>query len=641
MSLTFSYGRPPRQGGRPVSSLCFKAAALAAAFLSLGAKPPVREPADVVQARYARDAAAFEALTPAFRKAVDSLPARAASTASLRTRVARLRAAYKRVEWLADYAHPGSAARLNPPPLDRADLNAPSDMTVLKPEGLQILLEVAHGENPLQDRGELKRLAMRLESAAGELAAQSSSTVLDDRMVFEAMQNQVLRVMAAGITGFDAPATELSLPESRLSLEALHPALALYLPELKRRDAALAARLTKSLDRAVKVLAAGKDFDAFDRLAFIREAGNPLYAALADAQVALGIATFADLKPLRRPVSVQARNLFDPGFLDGHFYAHTPGETLNPAVAAVGRRLFFDPAFSSDQKRSCASCHDPRRAFSDGVPKSPAFGGLGTLLRNAPGISHAAYQGAQFWDLREQTLEKQIGHVIAGEGEFRSSTLATLGAVRKGPGYVEAFRAAFPGDPDPVNMGTITKALAMYVRSLARWDSPFDRYARGETEFIDPAAKRGFNLFMGKAACATCHFPPAFNGVVPPKYLETESEVIGAPARFPAPVLVLDPDLGRGLIHQNPIFRNAFKTPTVRNAELTGPYMHNGGIETLEAVLDFYNAGGGAGLGLEVPNQTLPSDSLGLSRAEMNDIIAFMKSLTDTTGYGGQIPAGY
>jgi cytochrome c peroxidase len=174
----------------------------------------------------------------------------------------------------------------------------------------------------------------------------------------------------------------------------------------------------------------------------------------------------------------------------------------------------------------------------------------------------------------------------------------------------------------------------VYIRSLARWNSPFDRYARGETDALDPAARRGFNLFMGKAACATCHFPPAFNGVVPPRYIETESEVLGVPEKFPATPLVLDPDPGRGIVHLNPIFQNAFKTPTVRNVALTAPYMHNGSMETLEDVMDFYNAGGGAGLGLDVPNQTLPTDSLGLTRREMDDVIAFMKALTDTTGYG-------
>lgn len=603
------------------------------------------EPADIVQDRYVASVEKFRTATTKFRNTVKTLPATPSGTSLLRREVARLRADYKRMEFLVDYVHPGSSARLNPPPLDRSDMTSPDAITVLPPEGLQILLEVAHEDDPLgAHRERLEWIAMRLEHAARELsaAAAAPSPVLDDRMMFEALQNQVIRVMATGITGFDAPATELSLPESRLALEALRPVVALYAPALRRRDEALAKRLDAALAKAIAALparASGDLFDAFDRLAFLRDAGNPLYAALVDAQHALGVATFDDLAPLRRPVSTQARNLFAPDFLDAHYYSLTPGERMDTAIASLGRRLFFDPALSGTAL-SCASCHDPRRAFSDGLPKSPSPGG-GTLLRNSPGLSHAAYQGAQFWDLRAPTLEVQITHVVHGEKEFASDFLSAKTRLDASPEYREGFRAAFAipdAEGGPVTVGAMSKALAMYIRSLARWNSPFDRYVRGETDALDPAVRRGFNLFMGKAACATCHFPPSFNGIVPPRFTDTESEVLGVPEVFPAPVLRLDPDVGRGLVHLNPIFEHAFKTPTVRNVALTAPYMHNGGMKTLEDVMDFYNAGGGQGLGLDVPNQTLPPDSLGLTRREMDDVIAFMNALTDTTGYGAMRP---
>lgn len=610
------------------------------------AAPAPREPADIVQERYIAAAQTFHALTTGFRNRLDSLPATAAGADTLRSGVARLRAAYKELEFLIAYLHPGSAARLNPPPLNRADMTSPDALDVIPPEGLQALLEAVHEDEPLSGndgaRARLRWLALRLELAARELTGKTAAPVLDDRMLFEAMQNQVVRVMAAGITGFDAPATHLALPEARGSLEALRPVAALYAPALRRRDAALARRLERAFDAAVAALprdAEAGDFDAFDRLSFIRDAGDPLYAALVDAQRALGIATFDDLAPLRRPVSTTARGLFDPDFLDPHFYSFTPTERPDEAAAALGRRLFFDTLLSGGGM-SCASCHDPRRAFSDGLAKSAARGG-GSLRRNAPGLSFAGYQGAQFWDLRAPTLEAQINHVVHGEKEFASDFLSAQRRLAADSGYRAAFEAAFAvpaAEGGPVTVLAMNKALAMYMRTLGRWNSPFDRYVRGETEFLDPAAKRGFNLFMGKAACATCHFPPAFNGVVPPRYTDTESEVLGVPERFPAAVLRLDPDPGRNLFHFNRIFRNAFKTPTVRNAELTAPYMHNGGMETLEAVMDFYNAGGGEGLGLDVPNQTLPPDSLGLTRREMDDVVAFMKSLTDTTGYGAQSP---
>ena len=485
----------------------------------------------------------------------------------------------------------------------------------------------------------LSRIALRLEDAARELSAQIARPELDDRMLFEAMQAQAIRVMTMGVVGFDAPAKEHALPESRLSLEALRPVLALYAPALRRRDAppGLATRLDRALAKAIEALPSKPSaaaFDAFDRLAFIRDAGDPLYAALIDAQRALGIATFDDLAPLRRPVSTTARGLFARDFLDPHYYAFTSGERADSTTAALGRALFFDPQLSVDEKRSCASCHDPRRAFTDGLPKSAALGG-GSLPRNAPSLPYAAYQSAQFWDMREQTLEMQALHVIAGAGEFHNDFLMVLRRLESDssdsahPDYPRRFRAVFD-EENPVQIKTVTKALAVYVRSLGTWNSPFDRYARGEAPFLDPAARRGFNLFMGKAACGTCHFAPAFNGTAPPQYVETESEVIGAPDRFPDDTLRLDGDLGRGTLRYNPIYQRAFKTPTVRNAAVTAPYMHNGGMATLEAVMDFYNAGGGKGLGLDVPHQTLPADSLGLTQRERDDVIAFLKSLTDT-----------
>ena len=139
----------------------------------------------------------------------------------------------------------------------------------------------------------------------------------------------------------------------------------------------------------------------------------------------------------------------------------------------------------------------------------------------------------------------------------------------------------------------------------------------------------GFNLFMGKAACATCHFPPAFNGTVPPKYMETEFENLGVPKNNSFEHPALDEDPGQYFPYEVEEKRSFFKTSTVRNIQLTGPYMHNGVYETLEEVMDFYNVGGGQGMGLEVPYQTLPSDSLKLSDQESKAIIAFMQTLTD------------
>ena len=175
----------------------------------------------------------------------------------------------------------------------------------------------------------------------------------------------------------------------------------------------------------------------------------------------------------------------------------------------------------------------------------------------------------------------------------------------------------------------VRNAIATYIRSLAPFDSKFDRNMNDLEDTMTTEEINGFNLFMGKAACATCHFPPAFNGTVPPKYMETEFENLGVPknASFDNPVL--DDDLGQFFPYEVNEKKHFFKTSTVRNVELTGPYMHNGVYETLEEVVQFYNVGGGQGMGLDVPLQTLPSDSLNLTDIESKAIIAFMKTLTD------------
>jgi cytochrome c peroxidase len=143
---------------------------------------------------------------------------------------------------------------------------------------------------------------------------------------------------------------------------------------------------------------------------------------------------------------------------------------------------------------------------------------------------------------------------------------------------------------------------------------------------------RGFNLFTGKAACASCHFIPLYSGNVPPMYIDSESEILGVPKEKHKPLL-LDDDIGRlgnGMTQEvAPFYENAFKTPTLRNIDKTGPYMHNGVFDTLEEVMDFYNEGGGAGRGINLEYQTLSSNSLNLTEAEIKDVIAFMKALTD------------
>jgi cytochrome c peroxidase len=273
-----------------------------------------------------------------------------------------------------------------------------------------------------------------------------------------------------------------------------------------------------------------------------------------------------------------------------------------------------------------------RLLTADGRVKPYGLDNETLLNRNTPTLLNSGFQTRQFYDSRTDLLENQLSEVVHNPDEMKGSMKASAEILKKSPHYLlSLFKKAYPQEKEPVSSFTIANAISSYVRSLRSLNAKFDLYLRGETNQLDKAAKRGFNLFTGKAKCASCHFIPLFNGVVPPAFAETESEVLGVPASKNKNPAVLDKDPGKFSFTGSVIHQYAFKTPTLRNIELTAPYMHNGVYSTLEEVMEFYNNGGGAGLGIAPENQTLPGEKLDLSKKDIRDIIAFMKTLTDTS----------
>ncbi|MGN6569665.1 MAG: cytochrome-c peroxidase, partial [Flavipsychrobacter sp.] len=239
---------------------------------------------------------------------------------------------------------------------------------------------------------------------------------------------------------------------------------------------------------------------------------------------------------------------------------------------------------------------------------------------------NASLQAGQFYDLRVNTLEDQSFSVMQNPEEMHGSLHRTVKQLWQNDEYKALFNSAFPR-PNRTGIDTeeVMNAIGSYIRSLTALKSRFDAYMRGDKTAMNQTELKGFNLFMGKAKCGTCHYMPLFNGTLPPGYMRMETEVIGVPAS--ANSHVLDTDMGRYNIVKVASLKHAFKIPTLRNAARTAPYMHNGAFATLEEVLDFYNKGGGAGLGMHIENQTLPFDKLNLTEKECNEIIAFIKTL--------------
>ena len=219
--------------------------------------------------------------------------------------------------------------------------------------------------------------------------------------------------------------------------------------------------------------------------------------------------------------------------------------------------------------------------------------------------------------------------VLNNASEMHGSAQKAAESIIAQKGYDTLYAKAYSAAGKDAAAKNICNAIACYERTLIALNSRFDKQVRGELSFnrneID-----GFNLFMGKAKCGTCHFMPLFSGAKPPRYYYAETEVIGVPAANTSTKSKLDKDEGRFMVTGLPIHKYAFKTSSLRNIALTAPYMHNGVFKTLEQVLDFYNNGGGKGLKIAPGNQTLPFEKLQLSATEKKSIIAFLKTLTDT-----------
>ena len=313
---------------------------------------------------------------------------------------------------------------------------------------------------------------------------------------------------------------------------------------------------------------------------------------------------------------------------------------------SLGRRLFFDRRLSHNETFSCAICHVPEQGFTSNE-LATAVGIEGrSVRRNSPTLLNVAYVERLFHDGRESRLENQIwGPLLARNEMGNPSVGAVLDRVGTLPDYPKLFERAFPGRG--ISVETLGMALASYERTLVSGSAPFDRWQAGEGGALSPAARRGFELFAGRAACTGCHpldspllSDGAFHNtgvghaasmapsttrasgrqrvqVAPGAFLEVERSII---ASVSAPRAA---DLGRYEITGDPQDRWRYRTPTLRNVALTAPYMHDGSLSSLSDVADFYDGGG-------VPNEGLDPRirPLGLSKRERRDLVAFLESLT-------------
>ena len=278
------------------------------------------------------------------------------------------------------------------------------------------------------------------------------------------------------------------------------------------------------------------------------------------------------------------------------------GAPPSKAEIELGKALFFEPQLSGQQHLSCATCHNPTQGFSDGRAKSMADRG-NTTTRNAPHLYNLAWSRVLFWDGRQDNLDTMALDAIKSPDEMNLPLATMVERLQAIPSYAMTFKQLYPDGLTAENVG---KAIGAFERSLITQNSAFDRYLRGDNTALSDKALRGLLLFAGKANCLACHDGANFT--------DESFHNIG---------LQTD-DLGRGKFEQGAHFRYTFKTPGLRNVALTGPYMHNGSINTLRDVVQFYNQGGQRREGIDTQMKPLH-----LSAEEVDQLIAFMESLTD------------
>lgn len=315
-----------------------------------------------------------------------------------------------------------------------------------------------------------------------------------------------------------------------------------------------------------------------------------------------------------------------------------------PEKVALGKQLYEEKRFSADGTVSCATCHAPDKGFGDNLPVAEGIGKQkGT--RNAPTVINAAYYSSQFWDGRRATLEEQAKDPFLNPIEHGLKTHdPILATVRSDPGYRQQFRTVFGVAPDQITIDHVVKAIAAFERTVVAGDSPFDRYLYGgDKSAMSEAAIRGLALYRVKARCQDCH--PI--GQTEATFTDNKFHNLGVGfARIAGKFMPLAAafrkakqagtnidervltnqeasELGRFVITLSPRDIGAFKTPTLRNVAVTGPYMHDGSVKTLEEVIELYNKGGEA-------NPLLDSGirSLGLTPQEKADLVELLKAMT-------------
>ncbi len=524
---------------------------------------------------------------------------------------------YKKIEFFNAYFFASETRMINAAPV--YEVEEPT-LELVEPMGLQQMEALLFEENYLEQKPELILQVALLNSTASVVPTLLYNFDITDAQILESLRVNLIRIITLSISGYDAPELKTGIQEAAVALQTMNEIL---IPFFDANVGAASFDLKKQINQAANYLEKNSEFDTFNRMEFLKNHALPLQKTFKEAIQSwhLEIKTAPHL-------DYNMDHLFSKNAI--HVDTASIAVRIEKNKQKLGKILFTENALSGKGDRSCATCHIPDRFFNDNLIKSAAIITDTILPRNTPTLLYASAQHFQFWDGRAENLTNQIVQVIFNSNEMNGNSSRITTDILKEPQYQNLFLKAFPKNKkSDFTVLHVAEAIGSFIKTLQPFNSPFDQYINGDTTALTDRQINGFNVFMGKAQCGTCHFLPYFNSLLPPYYAISEVEILGTPANVDFDYPIKDKDKGRFDLYAINFYDQAFKTPTVRNSEKTAPYMHNGAFATLKEVVEFYDRGGGKGIGLTVPDQTLSAKPLNLTVIEKEDICLFIESLTD------------
>lgn len=438
----------------------------------------------------------------------------------------------------------------------------------------------------------------------------------------------LLNLAAIYSTGFECPNTQQIIPELKSMVSNVRNIYTVFNRSFNN------TRLTDDYELKYNQLiqflnTQSNNYENFNHFEFIRNYINPLFVINQSLILKYHLKSNnnQDYSLNSKATSIFSKSLYHSQNTKG-VYSRISDQNVLSQVEALGKLFFYDPILSGNNMRSCASCHKPNEFYTDtNFQTSLHYDRVQRLTRNTPTLINSNFNHLLMLDGKHITLQNQTKDVMTNKNEMSSTEKELLEKILSCSDYKKALKKLLkytPQEPE-ISIEHVSSAITYYYSKFSKHSSRFD-FAMNLQKELSRNEEQGFNLFMSKAQCGTCHFVPQFNGVKPP-YVGSEFEVLGVPKD----TLYKEPseDVGRYEVNPTNETHRAFRTGTIRNSSKTKPYMHNGIFKDLNQVIEFYNGGGGSGRGLNVSNQTLSGDSLHLTNTEKLNLIAFIQSLDE------------